>query len=273
MNEQNKKEAYVIAVCGKGGVGKTAFIALVAKAIIELAPDARLLLIDADPALGLTYALGLKEERTVGSIRVELIERAAKGEPDEIDRVVQTLGTDILSAVQERDRYSLLAMGRSEAIGCFCKVNSLLRKAIAQLRNEFDWILIDAEAGLEQINRQVLDRIDDLIVLSDGSLRSDETATKVMEMLDQEIIHCTRAGVAYNRSSASKEHRGKRHLWEPIGIVPEDLLIADFDRRGESLLDMPRNAPSVEAVRRIVLARVFQLNSQKNGATLRTQKA
>ena len=63
--------AKIVAVGGKGGVGKTLVSAILTKI---LRGKRRLLSIDADPSLGLTYALGFSpfNMRTIWDIREEL---------------------------------------------------------------------------------------------------------------------------------------------------------------------------------------------------------
>lgn len=73
----------VIAVCGKGGVGKTAYTAMLTR-VLASRPNNRLLVVDADPALGLNYALGRESEKTIGSIRDEVIHTAEKGGRDDL---------------------------------------------------------------------------------------------------------------------------------------------------------------------------------------------
>lgn len=254
--ENQTQRAFVCVVCGKGGVGKTAFMTLASAGVRELFPEARLLLIDADPAFGLAYALGVAvDHRTVGGIRSEIIEAAQGGEKEKTSELVQTLDAALLEAVHERDGYSLLAMGRSESLGCFCSVNSLLRKAIDLLIADFDIILVDAEAGLEQLNRQVVNRIDTLLVLSDGSYRSIETAAQIFHMAALDVVQCKRLGLVFNRvvgsGKALKDLAESRDL-NVFGLVPEDPLLGALDRMGRPLLELASDAPSRAAARKIV---------------------
>jgi len=235
-------------------------MALVCKAIVEAELDVRLLMIDADPAKGLAYALGIDVGQTIGDIRNSLIETARVGESEETERAVKSLDAAILDAIHEAQGFALLAMGRSEARGCFCPVNNLLRTAIDTLIDDFDVILIDAEAGLEQISRQVIDRIDTLLVLSDGSLRSLETADQIFEMVDERAIECAHVGLVFNRARGDWT-RSVGELPERtrdvLGFVPEDELVAEFDRGGRPLLDLVASGPAPTAVREIVLTHIL----------------
>ena len=64
----------VLAVAGKGGVGKTSLASVMVKLLAETYPDKRILAIDADPAVGLATALGVEPELTLDDIRKELID-------------------------------------------------------------------------------------------------------------------------------------------------------------------------------------------------------
>jgi len=176
MSENKTK---LLAVCGKGGTGKTASTAMMARALYESKKAKRLLLIDADPAMGLLSALGLKAQKTMGEVREKIIKTAKKGSKEETARIGDMIDYMVFEALTERDTFALLAMGRTETLGCFCPVNTLLRKAIETLSESFDTILIDGEAGLEQINRQVVRRLDTLMIISDPSSRGIETAEMI----------------------------------------------------------------------------------------------
>lgn len=246
----------ILAVCGKGGVGKTAFTALLTSALLESGRAGRLLVIDADPALGLAHALGMTVERTMGQVREAIIAAARLGSDTDIAEIAGMLDYMLLEALVERDRHALLAMGRSETLGCFCSVNDLLRDAIGLLSERFDTIVIDGEAGLEQINRQVVKRLDCLIMLTDASSRGVKTVALVKEMIEgRQLIRCGKMGMVFNRVQGEEAYLAGCAAEigvELFGFVPQDALIAGYDLTGRSLTELPVDAPALAAVRGIV---------------------
>lgn len=69
----------IIAVAGKGGVGKTSISATIVKILVEKFPDKKILAIDADPAVGLSTALGIDVKTTIDDIRKEIVETVEDG--------------------------------------------------------------------------------------------------------------------------------------------------------------------------------------------------
>lgn len=67
--EVYNEKATIIAVAGKGGVGKTSLAATIVRTLVENFPDKRILAIDADPAVGLSTALGVEVKSTIDDIR------------------------------------------------------------------------------------------------------------------------------------------------------------------------------------------------------------
>lgn len=246
----------IFAVCGKGGVGKTAFTAMFTKALLDSGKAGRLLVIDADPALGLTNALGMQIEKTMGQVREDIINTARSGKNRELAELANTLDYLVMEALAESDQLALLAMGRSESLGCFCPVNDLLRDAIKLLSSRFDTILIDGEAGLEQINRQVINELDCLIMLTDTSARGLQTVGLLKDMVgDKKIIHCNKAGVVFNRVQNNKAlltSSAELLGVDILGFVPHDPCITDYDLVGKSLRELPSYSTALSAVREIV---------------------
>ena len=134
---RNERVKRLIAVCGKGGTGKTASIAMMAGALVENPSTGRLLLIDADPAMGLLSALGVEVRRTMGEVREDIIRTSKRGKSEEKAQIADTLDYMLLEALTELPDFSVLAMGRTETLGCFCPVNTLLRGAIETLSESF----------------------------------------------------------------------------------------------------------------------------------------
>jgi len=238
-----RAKAKVMAVLGKGGAGKTVFSALIARACLErgLGP---LLLVDADPTGGLVHAVGAGLEKTIGVVREKLIETARDPDMD-AERVTETIDWQMLDALQEHEGYSLLAMGSMDTKGCFCPLNSLLRAAIGKLSAGFQMVLIDAEAGVEQVNRQVFDRVDYPVVISDGSLRGLRTAESLVGLL-KKLKRVSAPGLVLNRTPDQPAEIPEGFFY--LGNIPQDDEIRRRDAEGLSLLDLPGENLAVQAV-------------------------
>jgi len=238
--------APIIAVTGKGGVGKTALSALLAKALRDQGVRP-LLLIDADPVGGLTHAIGEGSPKTLAMVRADLIDAARTADQRTKERLAEQLDYMVLEALLERDDYSLLAMGHATEKGCYCSVNSLLREALDLIVAPFAAVLIDAEAGIEQINRQVTRRVSHVVAVVDGSQRSLATLGLIGELTRGRSL-----GVVVNRSGGSvpipEELPPGASL---LGVVPEDPQLAQLDREGRPLWELPEDNAALLAITRI----------------------
>ena len=245
----------VIAVCGKGGVGKTAFSAMAAHALMHREDAGRLLVIDADPAFGLAFALGLPTEPSIATVREALLSAARSGNVEDEREMARELDYMVFESLVETDGFAFLAMGRSKDLGCYCAVNDLLRDAVELLVDEFDTILIDGEAGLEQINRQVVASVDDLIVVSDGSLRGLQTVSSVVEMAcEHELVSRDRIHLVINRQEGQLDLSLLPAERAPklLGAIPADAELASFDRAGKPLTGLPHDNSAAHAVWHII---------------------
>lgn len=256
MSTSSSNGTTLVSVCGKGGTGKTVITALMARALIDSKRAGKLLVIDADPALGQVSALGVKVRSTMGQVREEIIRTAREGGKEAKGDLVDKVDYMVFEALIEMDDFALLAMGRTESLGCYCPVNSLLRQAIETLGQSFDTILIDGEAGLEQINRQVTRHLDTLMIISDPTSRGMQTAAVIKDMVEREkIIDCKRLGIVFNRVLGNEEllRESARNLGiELLGLVPHDPNIAAQDLVGKPITELPADSEAPAAVRDIV---------------------
>jgi CO dehydrogenase maturation factor len=256
MSETTTPNKKLIAVCGKGGVGKTAFTAMTTRVLLESGKAGKLLLIDADPAMGLPNALGINVRRTMGQVRENIIQTARRGKKEEKLQLVDMLDYMALEALNEMDNFALLAMGRTETLGCYCPVNDLLRGTIETLSRSFDTILIDGEAGLEQINRQVMRRVDTLIIVSDATSRGIQTAALIQKMAQNEkVIQCEKIGLVFNRVLGNEDllnQSAQETGLEVFGYIPHDESIAHHDLVGKPITELPATSPGLAAVRQII---------------------
>ncbi len=242
--------ARVIAFLGKGGVGKTACSAMTARILAGKA-GIKTLLIDADPAMGLVFALGLGSPRTIGEVRDEVIRGARSAQSDsDKERLSMSIDYLVMESLLELPDYAVMVMGRAEGPGCFCPVNSLLRAAIEELSQGFDYIVIDAEAGIEQVTRQVTRRVDCPIIVTDASLRGAEAALAIGDAL-RSVCSIEPLGVLFNKPSSSLEaarNRLERAGTSILGTLPQDEMVARFDAEGRPLTELPMESPALAAL-------------------------
>jgi CO dehydrogenase maturation factor len=152
------------------------------------------------------------------------------------------------------DGFQLLSMGRPEGPGCFCATNDLLRYGIDTLSKEYDLVVIDCEAGPEQVNRRVVNGVGFLVVVTDCSARGMHAARSIHEVVRREMSS-VRTGLVVNRSESAGERiaaMAEETGLDVLGHVPEDSALAQYDSRGEPLTGLPETSPSVVAVRDIL---------------------
>ena len=142
------RDTKIIAVAGKGGVGKTSISAAFVRLLAETYPDKRILAIDADPAVGLSTALGVEVRETLDDIRKGIVASVEDGAPREAIELLSEARYRIFDTMVESRDFSFLAIGRPETAGCYCKVNAYLKEVIHLLANDFDYVVIDGEAGI-----------------------------------------------------------------------------------------------------------------------------
>jgi CO dehydrogenase maturation factor len=194
---------------------------------------------------GLTSAIGERAVKTLGAVRERIIATARGGDPTKRTRLADELDYLVLEALVERDGYALLAMGRKTEKGCFCPVHTLLREAIDVVARPFAMVLLDAEAGIEQINRCVTRRVTRALVVTDGSSRSHHTLEVIGEMVGPE-----RVVALANRFTpdAAGDLPGRFPL---LGRIPEDATLRRLDREGRPLWELPADNPALAAAREI----------------------
>jgi len=163
-------ETKILAFIGKGGVGKTVLSAIAGKIFIN--KGKRVLFVDADPAMGLATAHNVENHKTIGMAREEIIKNTktanSKEEKDGLPDMTDYL---LMEALYEGPEFSMIIMGQTDSLGCFCPVNKLLRGTISSIASNYEIVIIDAEAGFEQVNRQVIEKVQYPIIISDNTVR------------------------------------------------------------------------------------------------------
>jgi CO dehydrogenase maturation factor len=229
-----------IAIAGKGGTGKTAIAALLTKLLTE---KGAVLAIDGDPSSNLHMALGLPLEDTVGAIREETLRlHLSPGVPKQ-----DYLELRIQEALVESKGVDLLAVGRPEGPGCYCAANHWLRAAIDRLANNYDYVVIDSEAGMEHISRQTMRDVDILILASDPTIRGISAAARMNELIGELRTHVDKIALVVNRVADGLPTEIEAAIREAgldlIGILPEDPAMTKLDIRGVPLIELAPDSP------------------------------
>lgn len=238
-------EPKIIAMAGKGGVGKTSLAAAMVKVLVQAYPDKKILAIDADPAVGLSTALGIDVELTVDDIRKEVVASAEDGDTRTAVELLGEARYRIFDALVEQDGFSFIAIGRPEAAGCYCKINSYLKEVIRILSGNFDYIVIDGEAGIEQINRRVMEKVTHLMLITDSSRKGTQVVQTIKRVAD-ELVMYEKVGVIINRLSDMEVIRYMDLADLPVlTAIPADVSLAEFDLKGKNVFYLSDEAAIV----------------------------
>ncbi len=240
----------MITVAGKGGVGKTSISAAIVRQLVKTHPEARILAIDADPAVGLATALGVEISTTVDDIR-KAITAAGKGDRTKM-RAKELLGEAhmrLFDAMVESQGFAFIAVGRPEAAGCYCGINAYLKEVISMMSEEFDYVVIDGEAGIEQVNRRVMEKVTHMLLISDPSKKGTNVIKTIKKVAD-ELVMYQKIGVIINRLGDESQKQFIDTGEIPIlAYIKEDKALQLSDIKGESVMDLPEDSNLVSGVR------------------------
>ena len=232
----------IFAFAGKGGVGKTSLSAAFIRLLGERYPNKKILAVDADPAVGLSVALGIEPPMTVDDIRLRIAENINKGETANAVSLLSEARFHLLDCIAERGDLSFLAVGRPEAAGCYCKVNAYLKQVIETISENYDFVVIDGEAGIEQINRRVMEHITFLVLVSDGSRKGIGVAAAIADVASR-LVSCEKTGLVFNRVRPGFAPTAVAGLPPVLAVIGDDPLQTENDMEGESVFALPQGSP------------------------------
>jgi len=249
-----------IALAGKGGTGKTTVSAMIIKYLIQK-QTAPILAIDADPSANLNMVLGVDLDWTVGAIREDMLKQvrdsqnvagAARGSIAGGMSKHDYLNYEIHSSMIESDRFDLIAMGRSEGPGCYCAVNHNLRDILDKLSDNYPYVVMDNEAGMEHLSRRTTQDVQHLFIISDPTHRGVVAAKRIAELKDELKIKVENAYFILNRvpdeiPSALQDLIDTLEV-PFLGAIPLDDNVMNFDINGTPLIELDDSSPVYQAV-------------------------
>lgn len=244
----------MIAVSGKGGVGKTSVLAMILKSLND-AGETDILVLDGDPDSNMPDVLGLEIKGTIADITDQLRIELEKGTVSPLHHKGRYLDGAIFDIIYESKLYDLLVLGSIEKDGCYCSVNTQLQVILEKYAGSYKYVLIDLPAGLEHINRGVVRAPDILLVVTDGSKMGFSTAKRIQKLTDKLKTGQKKMVLVGNRVSDELleifEDFIEKNGYEFGGLIPEDKELQKLNLLGPSILDITDNSPAFEALNRI----------------------
>ena len=238
--------AFSIALAGKGGTGKTTLAGLLIKYLLKH-HKTPVLAVDADSNSNLNEVLGVAVGDTLGNAREDM----RKGNvPSGMTKDV-FMSMKLEQAVAESEGFDLIVMGRPEGAGCYCAANSLLASFLEKLVDNYPYIVMDNEAGMEHVSRLTTQNVDVLLLVSDPSRRGLQAALRIDELARELNIGVGKSYIVINQVKEPPSAGVLKMIAdagvELVGTVPEDETVYDFDYRGRPTIQMPETSPCVQA--------------------------
>jgi CO dehydrogenase maturation factor len=238
-----------IAVSGKGGTGKTTLAGMLMRFLLDKGKGP-ILAVDADSNSNLNEVLGVEIRSTIGDARELMKKDVPVGMTKDI-----WFELKIQESLTETKGFDLVAMGRPEGPGCYCAANTLARKCLDLLTGNYQYIVIDNEAGMEHFSRLTTRDVDLLFIVSDSSRRGILTASRIRDLIHELDLRIVREVLVINRVQGEPdpeilEEVRKQNL-ELGGVLPADEAVYRYDSEGKPTFQLPLGSKAVQAARRM----------------------
>ncbi len=241
--------SFNIAVAGKGGSGKTSITSLVIRYLMKNG-SGPILAIDADPNANLGESLGLAVERTVGLVLGAFQKDKIKIPPGMNKGAY--LDYKLNEIIVESKGFDLVTMGRGEGPDCYCYPNLILKKFADSLAENYAYVVMDNEAGMEHLSRKTTQNIDALFIISDHSVKGIRTVARIRDLVSELKLVVKRQLIIISFAPTKLDPLVTEEL-DRLGIdltatIPLDEELYEYDLKLKSLLDLPDTSKAVRAV-------------------------
>ncbi len=247
---------HTIAVAGKGGVGKTTTCGMLIDYLCKKKAGP-VLVVDADANANLNEVLGVSPEVSLGQIREEMAQAELKGTVPKSMTKAQYAEMKFSDALIEEDDFDMLIMGRTQGEGCYCFVNSMLKRQMDKYVPNYSYVVMDNEAGLEHVARGTLPHVDTMLLISDCSRRGVQAVARLAEMIRDMDLNPGQMGLIINRAPGGVLDDGvkaeiDKHGLRLLGVLPQDEAVYRCDCDGDPSSQLPESNPVKTALRAIM---------------------
>jgi len=251
-NSVKPGDTFTVAVAGKGGTGKTTVSGLVIRELVRRELGS-VLAIDADPNSNLNELLGFEINGTIGQLEAKF--NRADDVPAGMSKK-RWIEYKLQQLIIEGKGKDLLVMGRGEGPDCYCSVNNILRNYLSNLRDNYDFVVLDNEAGLEHLSRRTTSGIDVLLTVCDPNPVALKAAERIDELVDELGIEITRNYLVLNEVPETLPEKTRDMVnelgIEVLGRIPKDENVRQLSWEARPLAELEEDSPAAEAVSRMV---------------------
>jgi len=241
--------SFNFAVAGKGGSGKSSIASIIIR-YLKKNGSGPILAVDADPNANLGESLGLSIKQTIGSIIASFNDEKINIPPGMTKEAY--LEYKLNEAVVESKGLDLITMGRGEGPECYCYPNLILRKFTDTLSGSYAYMVMDNEAGMEHLSRRTTQNVDELVLISDHSVKGVRTVARIRELVSELKLVVKRQSVLINFVSTTLDPLVSEELArlgiDPTAIIPWDEAVRQYDLKLKPLLELPDTSKAVMAV-------------------------
>jgi len=242
---------------GRGGSGKTSFVALITKYFIEIG-STPILLVDADPDQNLAEAIGIDlEKERIKTISELLVEAFLEGGGTTVgvppsERIESKIWE---KGLYEGEYFDLIAIGPKWIEGCYCLPNAALKKALENLTRTYRNVIIDSPSCLEHLNRRITAKVDDIFDIIDPSQKSFDHVKRAFRIAKEVNINFKNFYIigGYRFPTTLETEVKRRTNLEYLGKIAYDKDVENFIFSGRSLLELPASSPAYLSVKKIAL--------------------
>ena len=245
--------SFNIAVAGKGGSGKTSLASLVIR-YLKNSGTGPILAVDADANANLGESLGLTVRQTVGQMLDEFQGDKINIPPGMTKELY--LDFKLNEILVESSRIDLLTMGRGEGPECYCYPNVILKKFADTLADNYAYMVMDNEAGMEHLSRRTTQDVDALLLVSNHSVKGIRTIARIIELVSSLKLTVKKLlpviSIAPDELDPLVKEELERQGIELAAVIPEDEEVYRYDLELRPLLELPDTSPAVQVVRELM---------------------
>ena len=246
---------YTIAVAGKGGSGKTTVASLIIR-YLKTHRKTPILAVDADPNANLGESLGMKVGDTIGGI-LAAFQNDKIGIPAGLTKEAY-LEYKLNEVMVEDKDIDLLTMGRGEGADCYCYPNTILRKFVDNLSQNYPYVVMDNEAGMEHLSRGTTQNIGHMLLVSNPTVKGIRTVARIKELITELKLVVKQQSVVLSMVPGQLDPQVIAEMTKldivPALLVPYDEELLQYDLNLRPLIELPDTSKATQAVEKFMPA-------------------